>query len=385
MCKPLLSNSFFLFGPRGSGKTTLLRDFFSQEKALWIDLLKEEEVSRFVRNPNELEQRIAHLSPLPDWVVIDEIQKQPALLDEVHRMIENPLTWGKIKFALTGSSARKLKRGAANLLAGRAFVNHLHPLISQELGKSFYLQDALQWGTLPKIFDFKETLEKREYLRAYSSTYLKEEIKEEQLVRRIDPFRRFLEVVAQCNGEILNYSKIARDAATDPKAVERYFEILEDTLLGFFLDPYHRSIRKRQSKRSKFYFFDLGVKKALEFTLDVPLRDGTYAYGKAFEHFIILECMRLNDYLRKDFRFSYLRTKDDLEIDLIIERPGKKLALVEIKSASNVDDIDIRKVASISKDVPEAETFILCQEAIPRQSEGVTVIPWKSGLEEIFN
>lgn len=385
ICNPLLSNSFFLFGPRGSGKTTFLREFFHSQAVLWVDLLREEEVISLSRNPQELEERIRALDSPPEWVVIDEIQKIPSLLDQVHRLIESPSPKAKIKFALTGSSARKLKRGAANLLAGRAFMNHFHPLTSIELGEAFSLPDVLHWGSLPKIFDFQNEIEKREYLRSYTSTYLKEEIKEEQLVRRVDPFRRFLEIAAQSNSQILNYSKIARDSGANPKSVERYFEILEDTLIGFFLDPYHPSVRKRQTQKPKFYFFDLGVKKALELSLDTPVQPRTYAYGKAFEHLIILEFIRLNDYYRKDFRFSYFRTKDDLEIDLVIERPGKKLALIEIKSATHVENKEINKLNKIAKDFPqETELFIFCQEPHSRMSGEVVVIPWREGFQRVF-
>lgn len=391
-CKPLMTRSFFLFGPRGVGKTTFLRQLFQETlessadpsgRVLWIDLLEADEALVFSRAPQELQRRIDALAT-PAWVVVDEVQKVPALLDEVHRLTEAPQYKGRVKFALTGSSARKLKRGRANLLAGRAFVNSLHPLTESELGKSFSLDEVLHWGSLPSIFSFQTHLERKEYLRTYTSTYLKEEIKEEQLVRKIDPFLRFLEVAAQTNGEILNFSKVARDSGTDPKAVERYFEILSDTLLGFFLDPFHGSIRKRQSQKAKFYLFDTGVKRALEFALDSPIPPGSSLYGRAFEHFIVLECKRLNDYHRMDFRFSYLRTKDDLEVDLIVERPGKKTALVEIKSSQNVDLTDLRKLSKIAGDFKNAEAFVFCRESYPRRVEDVSVLPWELGISRLF-
>lgn len=382
LSNPLLSNSFFLLGPRGTGKTSLLKSIFKDKKVLWIDLLKEDELLSYIKNPSLLHEQLEKTkSSQLEWVVIDEIQKLPALLNEVHSKIEDTSFSPKLKFALTGSSARKLKRGAANLLAGRAFVNNLHPLTSIELA-DFSLEEILNWGSLPKVIDL-EIESKKEFLRTYANIYLKEEIKEEQLLRKIDPFVRFLEVAAQCNSQIINFSKIGRDCKTDSKAVERYFQILEDTLIGFFLDPYHKSIRKRQNKKPKFYFFDPGVKKALEGTLNVPLQAKTYAYGKAFEHFIILECIRLNDYYRKDYRFSYFST-DSIEIDLIIERPGDQTLLVEIKSSSLVDPLEIKKITSVSGNFQNSRSLILSQEKNSRISENVEIFNWQEGLKVIF-
>ena len=377
ICKPLLSNSFFLFGSRGTGKSTLLQEIFKGKKTLWIDLLDDEEARQYLLRPALLEERVPADG---SWVVIDEVQRVPSLLNYVHRLIEKR----KTKFALTGSSARKLKRGAANLLAGRAFLNYLHPLTSVELSKAFDLNMALHWGTLPKLFSLANDLERREYLRTYCHTYLREEIKEEQIIRQVEPFVRFLEVAAQCNGEPLNFSKIGRDSGTDPKAVERYYQILEDTLVGFFLNPFHRSIRKRQTQRSKFYFFDVGVKRSLEGSLQVPLLPRTSEFGKAFEHFLILECMRLNDYLRKEYRFSYLRTKDDLEIDLVIERPGKKLVLLEIKSADRVDEMEISRLANLRSDLNPCELWIASQEKIPRTIGKTEILPWQTVLNRLY-
>ena len=220
-----------------------------------------------------------------EWILIDEVQRAPRLLDVVHRLIEST---GK-RFVLTGSSARKLRRGASNLLAGRAFVYNLYPLTVPELQDAFVLEDALHWGTLPRIYSLAGREEKNAYLRAYALTYLKEEIVAEQIIRRLDPFREFLEVAAQSNGTIINYANIARDVGADPKTVVSYFSVLEDTLVGFHLPAYHRSIRKQQRANPKFYYVDIGVKRSLERTLEVPLRTGTYEFGKAFAHFVITQ------------------------------------------------------------------------------------------------
>jgi predicted AAA+ superfamily ATPase len=285
---------------------------------------------------------------------------------------------------MTGSSARKLKRGGANLLAGRAFVLNLHPLSAFELGSAFSLTDALQWGTLPKVVGFQEPEDRKRFLRAYVQTYLKEEIQVEQAVRKIEPFRRFLEVAAQSNGEILNYSKLGREAGVEAKNVERYFQILTDTLLGFFLEAYHPSVRKRQLSKPKFYFFDAGACRAAQNTLDIPLPPRTYAYGKAFEHLVLLECIRLNDALERGFSFSYLRTKDGAEVDLIVERPGKSALLVEIKSSQNVDPTELRHLRELGKTIGDSERLVLSQERLPREVEGTTILPWQDGLRRIF-
>ena len=279
---------------------------------------------------------IKALPPKISHVVIDEIQKIPKLLNVVHKLIEET----QKKFVMTGSSARKLKYGGANLLAGRAFVYHLFPFTFLELKKNFDSDQALMFGLLPKIIEFDTYEERVAFLQAYSYTYLKEEIFSEQLIRKLDPFRRFLEVAAQTNGKIINYSNIARDVGVDDKTVKEYFSILEDTLIGFFLEPFHHSFRKRLSSKPKFYFFDIGVTRALARHLSIPLRAQTSAYGEAFEHFIILECIKLASYQNKEFRFSYLSTKDDAEIDLVVERPGQPLLFIEIKSKKSVQPTD---------------------------------------------
>lgn len=374
------NNSFFLFGPRGSGKSTLLQNELPPAKALWFDLLNPDQEAEFQMHPERLIEKWQAAEPRPEWVVIDEVQKAPKLLDVVHQAIERH----RIRFALTGSSARKLKRGGANLLAGRAFVLHLHPLTSFELDSDFSLIDALQWGTLPKAVALEDPEDRKRFLRAYVQTYLKEEIQVEQAVRKIEPFRKFLEAAAQCNGEILNYSRLGREAGVEAKNVERYFQILSDTLLGFFLEACHPSVRKRQLSKPKFYFFDPGACRAAQNALDIPLLARTFAFGRAFEHFVILECIRLNDALERSFSFSYLRTKDGAEVDLVIERPGKSTLLVEIKSSERVDPSELRNLRDFGKAIRGSERIVLCRERAPREVGGTSVLPWQDGLRRIF-
>lgn len=374
----LLSHSFFLFGARGTGKSTLLRSIIPQKNTLWIDLLLPEEEQFYAESPQGLSQRISEMRVLPDWIVIDEVQKVPKLLDVAHSEIE----LRKLKFALTGSSARKLKKGGANLLAGRAFVNHLYPLTFTELGSEFRFLDALSWGTLPFVINNTEDAARRAYLQSYVDTYLKEEILQEQIIRNVVPFRKFLSIASQLSGSMLNYNSIAADLKVDWATVRSYFEILEDTLLGFNLPPYGRSVRKQQLQSSKFYLFDLGIKRALDRTL--TLKPSTsQAIGPLFEQLVIAEIYRLNHYYKKDFALSYLATQGGLEVDLVIERPGEKTALVEIKSSELVTDKHIRHLETLVDEYDDFEAFCLCRETQPRRVGKIRILPWQMGIGEL--
>ncbi len=373
-------SSFFLFGPRGSGKSTFLRELFKNKRAtLWIDLLNPEEEAIFQSHPSELLLRTAHLKP-GSWVIIDEVQKTPKLLDLVHKLIEEKTLF----FALSGSSARKLKRGAANLLAGRAFVYSLFPFTSLELKSAFDLDATLRWGTLPKAVEFQKEEEKKKFLQSYASTYLREEIQIEQIVRNLPTFRRFLEVAAQMNGKILNFSKIGNDIHADHSVVRNYYEILEDTLIGFQLFAFDESIRKQQKKTSKFYFFDCGVKRALDKTLDTPLREHSYDYGNSFEHFLILEFYKLCQYREKDESLFYLQTKDNLEVDLIIRRPGKSTLFIEIKSTSQLSKKDAMPLKKITTGLKNTEAIILSRDKNTKSIEHVRAYYWKDFVKNFY-
>lgn len=204
-------------------------------------------------------------------------------------------------------------------------------------------------------------------------------------MRKLDPFRKFLPIVAQMNGKVLNYSKIACDIGVDANTVQSYYQILEETLIGFYLPSYHVSLRKQQRIAPKFYFFDLGIKKALERKLNIEIVPETTEYGFAFEHLIISKCVALNEYFNKDYDLSYLLTKDGLEIDLIIDRPGMPPIFIEIKSRSKIVDEDFRHLFKISKDSMEAEYLLLSQDPISRKKDKILALPWQKGLEKIFN
>lgn len=373
-------HSIFLFGARNTGKSTLVKEVYA-DSSIIIDLLKQKTEARFSRHPDELYDIVKGLPETTTHVIIDEVQKNPKLLDVVHDLMGQT----KKYFIMTGSSARKLKQGGANLLAGRAFVYHMYPLTYIELGDTFDLDHALHWGTLPEIFTLDSDEMKKEFLYAYAHTYLKEEIWNEHFIRDLDPFRRFLEVAAQCNGKLINFSNIARDVGTSDKTIKSYYAILEDTLIGFFLEPYHDSFRKRLSHHPKFYLFDTGITRALAYLTDVKLAKKTSAYGNAFEHFIILECVRLNSYHRLQYKFSYLRTQDEVEIDLVVERPGKELLCIEIKSAEKITRENISSFISITKDMENSEAICICNDEYTKKIDHVLVLPWRVALQKYFS
>lgn len=376
LAKPLLSNSFFIFGARGTGKSTFIQHFFKGINTLSFDLLDDEVFDRLMLNPKLIEEaaRDNHY----EWIVLDEIQRLPKLLNVVHRLIEK----NRQKFALTGSSARKLKRGAANLLAGRAFVNSLFPFTSVELGDAFKLNEALRWGTLPKIFELATPEEKTAYLRSYVLTYVREEIQLEQVVRKLEPFREFLGVAAQMSGKIVNAASLGREVGAQGPTVQTYYQILEDTHLGFFLPHFHRSVRKSQLSAPKFYLFDNGVKKALEGSLDSIPSPATSVYGDLFEAFIIQEIFRLNQYYQKDFRLSYFATKGGAEIDLILSK-GRKLILIEIKSSDRINEAAVRKLARTRTEAfPESQAYYLSQDPQMRRIDDVECLPWLEFLRK---
>lgn len=369
LIKPIKTNSFFVFGARGTGKSTFVQGLVG-DRARTFDLLDDEVFDQLMRRPKIVEDAAA--ARAYEWIVIDEVQRLPKLLNTVHRMIEKS---GQ-KFALTGSSSRKLKRGGANLLAGRAFVNTLFPLTSLEMGDAFDLAGALRWGTLPKLSALPLEDEKRAYLRSYCLTYVREEIQAEQVVRKLEPFREFLSVAAQSSGKLINYSHIARDVGAQVPTVQTYFQILEDTYLGFLLPSFHRSVRKSQLEAPKFYFFDNGVRKALEASLDSVPTEGTSQFGELFEAFVIQEVYRLNSYLATDYRMSHFRTKNGAEIDLVLTR-GRRTLLVEIKSSYRIDEIEVRKLARLSEGFGGgAESYYLSRDPHEAVIDGVRCLPW---------
>ncbi len=381
----LKSQSFFIFGARETGKTTFLKQQFSHTEPIWIDLLKQDIYSDLLTQPerllNYIPKQFNNRKKNNSWIVIDEVQKVPQLLDVVHRLIEEK----KYKFALTGSSARKLKRNAANLLAGRAFVFKLFPLTHLEAGDDFDLLNALSIGTLPKVFSYKNYREATFFLKAYAETYLKEEILVEQLIRKLPPFYKFLEIAAQQDTEIINLTNIGRDIASDPKIVKSYFEILEETLLGFSLQPFHYSHRKRFKKAPKFYWFDTGVRRALALTIDDKVKPSSFEFGSLFESFIVNEIYRLLVYQERSFKLSYLRLDEKTEIDLIVERHNKPTLLIEIKSTDKVHESHIESLFKVAPNIKNSRALLLSRDPNIKHIKKIECFPWQKGIQVILD
>jgi uncharacterized protein len=335
--------SFFLFGPRGVGKTTWLREVLFD--ALFFDLLDSSLYLELSRSPGTLEAMIGNL-PKDSWIVIDEIQKIPNLLDEVHRLMETR-GW---KFALSGSSARKLRRGGTNLLGGRAVTRNLDAFSCKELGEAFDAEFSLQWGFLPYVqFDRKNA---PDILNSYVNTYIKEEIKEEGIVRNLPPFLRFLNIAGQLNGQLVNGQNIAREASVPRSSVDVYFSILEDTLLGHFLPAYRPNVKVREQAHPKFYWFDPGVARAAAGLIFDPV-DRLWK-GRALENMIYHELRVYNLTQNKNRQISFYRTGSGVEIDFVIETRKRQppsnahIVCVEVKMSERWDRRWERPMRSLS-------------------------------------
>ena len=380
-----LSQSFFLLGPRTTGKSTLIQAYLDTctLPTLRYDLLKGDDFLRLQSAPsrlrNEVETKLVALSQFPLQVVIDEIQKIPTLLDEVHHLLEKHPQ--KIRFILSGSSARKLKRGGANLLAGRAWQRHLYSLTPLEIGETFQLNDALQYGGLPPVVTAPRE-SKIEFLQSYITNYLREEIQAEAVTRRLDSFHRFLEAAAHCNGELVNMTTVAQEAAVKRPTVASYYQILEDTLLGFFLPSWgHHRSRKDLVTHGKFYFFDTGVVSGLNRILTGDLTPQNPAYGHQFEHFIILNFLRIHDYRRTEHRTGFFRTRAGAEVDLVQDL-GSTLRAIEIKSSPTVSRSDVRGLRSFADEFPDAELIVICTTPQPFMLGKIKCVPWLEFLKE---
>lgn len=365
---------FFLFGPRQTGKSSLVRVAFEAHETLSINLLLSQEYRRLKLDPGLIASDVGGRGPEVRYVVIDEVQRVPELLDEIHHLIESP---NAPYFVLTGSSARKLKRAKANLLGGRASTIELFPLTYKELGDRFFLDRALAWGTLPKLYLENDEEERATFLRSYVDNYLKEEIQAEAAVRNLSTFLRFLPLAAESNGQELNFSKIARVCLSNHNTIKSYYQILEDTLIGRFLLPLAGSTRQQLSKRPKFYLFDTGIIRAILGRERAQLHPGTYEFGALFESWIINEVWRINSYYQKNLQTFFYRTDAGAEVDLVIIDPNRARYAIEIKSASDVTPADLGAgFESLSAHGELAKR--ICVTTGPRaySSQGVDFMPW---------
>lgn len=364
--------SILLLGPRQTGKSTLIETL---KPDLTINLAHEPTFIEFAKNPNELEQRI-NLNKMKT-IFLDEVQRLPSLLNTVQVLADKHKN--NIKFFLTGSSARKLKRGKANLLPGRILVYHLGPLSASELNYNVDLSMALETGVLPGIYIEKETAMRKKILQSYSVTYLKEEIQAEALTRNIEGFSRFLYVASALSGNFLDISKLASQAQVPRESAVRYFEILEDTLIVHRCEAFSKNIRKRLIQHPKFYFFDIGVLNALlnNFTAS------TDRIGLLFEHFFFNQLLSSAWAKDQDIQISTFRTQHGAEVDFIIEFDNKIWA-IELKASTHVQSLDKRGFKSFSEyyQYPH-KTFVAYMGSIAKKIGTIDLLPWQKVLQEM--
>lgn len=364
----LRHRSLFLLGPRQTGKSTLLRQIFPT--ARYLDLLEADTFREYSANPEFLRQR---MRPSDRVVVIDEVQKLPSLLDEAHALIERNR---QLRFVFTGSSARKLKRGQANLLAGRAHFARLHPLVSPELEFS-RLSHRLLVGGLPGFVDSPQPWAD---LSAYVGTYLQEEIRGEGLARAIEPFSRFLTVAGLSNGEQLNFTSIGSDAQVPPRTVREYYQVLEDTLVGQLLPAYRKTSKRKPVATSKFYWFDVGV--ANQLAGRSALAAGSPEYGRALEHLLFLELRAYLDYRQRSESLCYWRSLSQIEVDFVV---GDAVA-IEVKATGKVRKADIKGLLALREEVPLKRRVIVATERERRSlDEGVELYPVADFLAELWD
>lgn len=363
-----LEGSIFLFGARQTGKSTILRN--QLHDCLYIDLLDTDVRKRFKRRPGLLYDMLRD-KPEGFLVVIDEIPEIPELLNEVHRLISEK----ELRFVLCGSSARKLKRKGYNTLGGRAYPIYLYPLVSAEM-PGFDLDRALTFGMLPPHYLAKSP---KLLLSAYIDIYLKEEIKQEALVRNLNAFQRFLEVAAISNGEMINYNNIAQDCGVSATAVSGYFDILEDTLVGYRIPAYTKVMKRRLVQAPRFYYFDVGIVNHLLHRNQ--LVRGTPEYGHAFEHFIIQELVAYLGYAHNEERLSYWRTYTGLEVDAVI---GDAKVAIEIKSVEEVLPRHLKGLSAFGEEHPQSRRIIVSLDVIPRTMKGIELMPVSEFLKSLW-
>jgi predicted AAA+ superfamily ATPase len=363
----LRHRSVFVFGPRQTGKSTLLHTLFPE--ARFFDLLEADTFRQLSAYPESMRQSLRDRDRL---VVVDEVQRLPALLNEVHALIERNKS---LRFILTRSSARKLKGGGANLLAGRAWVTRLHPLVSAEL-PSPRLLERLTHGSLPAVLDSPRP---QEDLKAYVGTYLQEEIRAEGLARSIEAFSRFLDTAGVCNGEVLNYTKVANDAGIPPRTVRDHFQVLEDTLVAHLLPAFRKGSRRKPVATSKFYFFDVGVANIL--LRRGPVEPRTDAFGRTLEHLVFLELKAFLDYHRLDPPLTYWRTYTGYEVDFLL---GAHLA-IETKGSGRVSDRDLKPLRALAQEVRLRRKIVVCTEKERRRTDdGIDIVPVNDFFEWLW-
>jgi predicted AAA+ superfamily ATPase len=360
--------SLFLWGARQTGKSTLLKAMFPQ--ALWFDLLLADVYERLLRNPTLLRETVL-ANPKIRTAVIDEIQRIPELLHEIHWLMVNT----KTRFIMSGSSPRKILRSGTNLLGGRALRYELYPLVSAEI-PDFNLLKALNYGLLPRHY---LSAQPGRLLAAYIGNYLKDEIVSEAKIRNVNVFAQFLEAAAFSNGEIVNYANIAADCGVSAPTIKEYFQILEDTLLGRFVPVYQKRPKRRVIQAPKFYLFDVGIVNHLLKRSKVEYK--SEAFGNAFEHFIYQETYAHSHYSGLDYPISYWRTASQLEIDFVL---GDHQVALEVKTSDRISDQHLRGLRAFMEEYKVKHAIVVCTETLPRLHKGIQILPWQMFLQKLW-
>jgi uncharacterized protein len=372
---PTPARSFFLFGPRATGKSTWLRSNFPNH--YYLDLLRNDTYFALSNEPGAFRERILGQNPKTTWIIVDEVQRLPTLLHDVHSLMEEK----QYRFALSGSSARKLKRGHANLLAGRASIKQLFPLISSEYQNAATLEEVLAFGTLPNVIT--DPASRIDQLEAYVGTYLREEIKEEALTRNVPGFSRFLEIAAITNGQVTNLANVARDAGIARTTVSAYFEILVDTLLGFWLPAWTPRAKIKEISHPKFYFFDTGVLRGIQKLLREKITSDQR--GILLETYLLQELNAHRAYANIGGDFFYWRTESGTEIDIIWRR-GSTIIAIEIKSTTQWKpdyEAGFRSLCSSSVKPSQCYGVYLGDDVLQRDFG--PVLPWREFLKRLYS
>ena len=360
--------SLFLFGPRQTGKTTLLRTQFPE--ATFYNLLESDVLRELSARPEMIRKRLTGSERI---IIIDEIQRLPGLLNEVHAMISSH---PNLKFIMTGSSARNLRRGGENLLGGRAWTSELFPLVSSELDFGDW-EKRTNIGSLPAIMDSKYP---RQDLQAYVSTYLREEIRAEGLVRSMEAFSRYLEIASLSNGQLLNFTEIGSDSGVPPRTVREHFQLLEDTLIGNMLRPYQKTVKRKPVATSKFFLFDAGVANSLMKRDSV--QKGSREYGQVLEHLMYIELRAYLSYRRLELPLTFWRSQSKLEVDFVI---GDEVA-IEVKASERVTERAMGGLRALAEEVPLRRKIIVCNESAPwRSDDGIEVMPVETFVRALWS
>lgn len=374
--------SFFLFGSRQTGKSTLVKSLLEQND-LYINLLPYAEFLKYNKDPSLFHSEVLfHFKKHGGFLcIVDEVQKLPELLNDVHDLIEST----EVKFILTGSSARSLRNKGINLLAGRAISKFLYPFIYKEIAYGFSIERAMLYGMLPKVWngELENHTDLFEFLASYSQTYLREEIQQEGVVRKLGSFSRFLDISSVNDGQIVNFSTIARECGVSVKTIQGYYEILEDTFLAYRIDGWSKSIRKQLTSHPKYYFFDCGITNALCYLNKEKL--GLDERGRRFEQFMVTQMIALNNYFNLGYQFFHWRDKNNQEVDLLVTKNLEIVYAIEFKSSINISSSDLKGLLAFKTENKDVPCYIISPTGKPREmKESIIHYNWQDFFEKIF-